>query len=360
MIETMTRCASSNGNRSASAPDWSQIHDAGARTDWTLEEVVAVFNAPLLDLIYQAATVHRREFSPEAVQQCTLLSIKTGACPEDCAYCPQSARYKTSVEAEPLMNVDDVFQAAKEAKESGSTRFCMGAAWREVRNNEQFENVLDMVRSVRSLDLEVCCTLGMLTREQADRLKEAGLTAYNHNLDTSEGFYNQIITTRTYKDRLDTLANVRAAGISVCCGGIIGMGETTEDRIDLIHTLATLPEHPESVPINALVPVDGTPLASEKPVPFWELVRMIAATRIAMPKAMVRLSAGRVSLSIAEQALCFLAGANSIFTGEKLLTTPNNDYCDDQAMFDLLGLTGMKPFAPAPCGDGRGDAMHRP
>jgi biotin synthase len=327
----------------ASAP---HMVPATIRNDWTKEEVAKIFHSPLMELIYQAATVHRQYHNPKAVQQCTLLSIKTGACPEDCAYCPQSAHYKTSVEPEKLMNPDAVYMAAKIAKDNGSTRFCMGAAWREVQDNAQFQDVLEMVRRVGSLGMEVCVTLGMLKPEQAKQLKEAGLTAYNHNLDTGEGYYDQIISTRTYQDRLNTLKNVREAGISVCCGGIIGMGETSEDRIDLLHTLATLPEHPESVPVNALVAVEGTPLAEQSPVQIWEMLRMIATARVIMPQAMVRLSAGRVSMSVAEQALCFMAGANSIFTGEKLLTTANCDFDEDQNMFDMLGL---QKFSPKSC-----------
>lgn len=309
------------------------------RSDWSREEITEIYHTPLLELIYRSATVHRQYHDPRDVQRCTLLSIKTGACPEDCSYCPQSARYETAVTAEKLMNVDSVVMAARLAKESGSSRFCMGAAWREVKDNEAFDNVLEMVRQVSAMDLEVCCTLGMLSPEQAKKLKEAGLTAYNHNLDTSENFYDRIITTRTYEDRLNTLKNVRNAGITVCCGGIIGMGETSDDRIDLIHTLATLPEHPESVPVNALVPVEGTPLESQPLVSIWEMVRMIATARITMPAARVRLSAGRVRMSISEQALCFMAGANSIFTGEKLLTTANPEFDEDDRMLEMLGLT---------------------
>jgi len=308
------------------------------RTDWQRDEIKALYHSPLMDLIYKAATVHRTYHDPEHVQQCTLLSIKTGACPEDCAYCPQSARYDTPVKPEALLHVDTVVTAAKLAKEAGSTRFCMGAAWREVKNNEAFESVLDMVQQVNEMGMEVCCTLGMVDLDQAKRLKAAGLTAYNHNLDSGESFYEQIISTRTYKERLDTLKNVREAGITVCCGGIIGMGESDDDRIDLIHTLATLSEHPESVPVNALIPVEGTPLESLPPVSPWELIRMIATARLTMPRSKVRLSAGRVRLSVAEQALCFMAGANSIFTGEKLLTTANNDANEDSEMLELLGL----------------------
>lgn len=308
------------------------------RNDWLREEVAALYRTPLMDLMYQAQTIHRQYHKAGAVQQCTLLSIKTGGCPEDCGYCPQSAHYDTGVKAEKLLDRNTVATAARLAKEGGSTRFCMGAAWREVKDNAQFEEVLDMVRDVSAQGMEVCVTLGMLTGEQAQKLKEAGLTAYNHNLDTGENFYDQIITTRTYRDRLNTLKNVRDAGINVCCGGIVGMGETADDRIDLIHTLATLPEHPESVPVNALIAVEGTPLAEQKPVEIWEMLRMIATARITMPQAMVRLSAGRVTMSLAEQALCFLAGANSIFTGEKLLTTSNCDFDEDKHMFEVLGL----------------------
>jgi biotin synthase len=308
------------------------------RSDWTRDEIAAIYHQPLLELVYLAATVHRRHHDPSQVQQCTLLSIKTGACPEDCAYCAQSSRYKTNVTSEKLLNVDTVVAAAQVAKDAGSTRFCMGAAWREVKDGEQFESVLQMVEQVDAMGLEVCCTLGMLDQNQAKRLKEAGLTAYNHNLDTGENFYDEIITTRTYQDRLETLKNVREAGITVCCGGILGMGESHDDRIDLIHTLATLPVHPESVPVNALVPIEGTPLADQPPVVAWDLIRMVATARITMPKAKVRLSAGRLELSFAEQALCFLGGANSIFTGDKLLTTPNNALCEDDQMFKLLGL----------------------
>jgi len=307
------------------------------RTDWTRAEVSELYHTPLLELVYQAATVHRSHHATGEVQVCTLLSIKTGGCPEDCAYCPQSARYDTEVETGRVLVIEEVLHAAQRAKASGSTRFCMGAAWRSAKERD-FDQVLEMIRGVAELDLEVCCTLGMLTEEQAFRLKEAGLYAYNHNLDTSESYYDRIITTRTYEDRLQTLGRVRAANLSVCCGGIVGMGETHADRIDLLHTLATQPAHPESVPINALIAVPGTPLEDQAKVPSWEMVRMIATARILMPASMVRLSAGRVDMSLEEQALCFMAGANSIFTGEKLLTTSNNDLDEDQRMFELLGL----------------------
>ena len=308
------------------------------RNTWTREEITEIYNTPILELMYRAATVHRQHHDPQEVQVCTLLSVKTGGCGEDCSYCPQSARYNTDVKVEKLMNVDEVIAAAQEAKDNGSTRFCMGAAWREVRTNRDFAKVLDMVKGVNGLGLEVCVTLGMLTPEQAQQLKDAGLYAYNHNLDTSEEFYKEIITTRTYQDRLDTLENVRNAKISVCSGGIIGLGEREQDRIGLLHTLSTLPEHPESVPVNALVPVEGTPLEDQEKVSIWEMVRMIATARILMPKAMVRLSAGRVRMTLEEQALCFMAGANSIFAGDKLLTTPNPGVVQDAEMFQVLQL----------------------
>lgn len=308
------------------------------RNNWTKSEIEAIYNQPVLELVYQAATVHRQYHEANEVQVCTLLSVKTGGCPEDCAYCPQAARYHTEVKVQKLMEVEEVIGKALEAKEAGSTRFCMGAAWREVRDNRDFDKVLEMVKGVNNMGMEVCCTLGMLTHEQAAKLKDAGLYAYNHNLDTSEEFYSDIITTRNYSDRLETLENVRSAKISVCSGGIIGLGEKENDRIGMLHTLATLPEHPESVPVNALVPVEGTPLEDQEKVSVWEMVRMIATARIIMPRAMVRLSAGRVRMTLEEQALCFLAGANSIFAGDKLLTTPNPGYVQDKEMFQVLQL----------------------
>lgn len=314
------------------------------RNDWSREEVGEIYNLPLLELIYNAATVHRQFHATGEVQVCTLLSVKTGGCQEDCAYCPQAARYHTDVEAHKLLDNETVVNVARLAKEAGSTRFCMGAAWREVRDNKDFDRVLEMVKDVNGLGLEVCCTMGMLTESQAERLKEAGLYAYNHNLDTSEDYYEEIITTRNYDDRLKTLTHVRKAGISVCCGGIIGLGESDKDRMNMLHTLATLPEHPESVPVNALVAVEGTPLENRPRVSVWDMVRMIGTARILMPKAMVRLSAGRNEMSNEEQALCFLAGANSIFSGEKLLTTPNPDFDADSRMFELLGLTPRESF----------------
>ncbi|CAN5313695.1 biotin synthase BioB [soil metagenome] len=312
--------------------------------DWTLAEIEEIYKLPLPELIYRAQTEHRKFHKTDEIQGCQLLSIKTGGCPENCAYCPQSAHYKTEVEREPLLSVEKTLEAANNAKQSGATRFCMGAAWRDVPNGEQFERVLEMVRGVRSLGLEACCTLGMLQKDQAEMLAEAGLTAYNHNLDTSPEFYGDIITTRTYEERLDTLANVRKAGITVCSGGIIGMGESLPDRYSLLLQLANQDPHPESVPINQLVRIAGTPLQNEKSLDVFEFVRMIATARILMPSSFVRLSAGRLQLSDEAQAMCFLAGANSIFMGEKLLTTPNPETDRDAQLLDKLG---MKLFAAA-------------
>ena len=314
------------------------------RNDWTREEIQAIYDQPFLELVYQAATVHREYNDPQEVQVCTLLSIKTGGCPEDCAYCPQAARYHTEVKVHKLLPTEEVLEKASQAKAAGSTRFCMGAAWREVRDNRDFDRVVDMVKGVTSMGMEVCCTLGMLTDDQARRLADAGLYAYNHNLDTSEEYYNDIISTRGYDDRLKTLENVRQNKISVCSGGIIGLGESIGDRVGMLHTLATLPEHPESVPVNALVPVEGTPLEDQPRVPVWDMVRMIATARIIMPKAMVRLSAGRVRMSFEEQAMCFMAGANSIFAGDKLLTTPNPEVNEDEQLFQTLNLKPRKAF----------------
>lgn len=314
------------------------------KNNWTIEEIKEIYFSPVLELIVRAANVHRSYQHTGEVQVCTLLSVKTGGCSEDCAYCPQAARYNTGVEAHKLMNYEEVIGKALDAKNSGSTRFCMGAAWRNVRDNSDFDKVIDMVKGVNALGMEVCCTLGMLTEQQAIRLKEAGLYAYNHNLDTSDEHYAEVITTRTYNDRLETLDNVEKAGISVCCGGIIGLGETDADRIKLLHTLATREKHPESVPVNALVSVKGTPLEGKERVKTWDMVRMIATARILMPQSMVRLSAGRNEMTYEQQALCFLAGANSIFTGEKLLTTPNPDFDADKEMFELLGLTPRESF----------------
>jgi biotin synthase len=308
------------------------------RHDWTLAEIETLYELPIPELLYQAQSVHRRHHAPNEVQGCSLLSIKTGGCPEDCAYCPQSAHYSTGLLKVPLLSVSETLAAATQAREQGATRFCMGAAWRSAPEGAEFERVLEMVRGVRSLGMEACCTLGMLTRQQAEALAEAGLTAYNHNLDTSPEFYGEIITTRTYHDRLETLAHVRNAGISVCCGGIVGLGEKRSDRYRLLEQLATQHPHPESVPINLLVKVDGTPLSDEPEIDAIEMVRMIATARISMPASMVRLSAGRLSLSDEAQALCFMAGANSIFMGEKLLTTPNPVKSNDERLLGRLGL----------------------
>ena len=299
------------------------LQNSEIRYDWTLAEIEMIYELPIPELLYQAQRVHRKHHAPNEVQGCSLLSIKTGGCPEDCAYCPQSAHYDTGLPKAPLMGVSETLAAAAQAREQGATRFCMGAAWRSAPEGAEFERVLQMVRGVRSLGMEACCTLGMLTHDQADALAAAGLTAYNHNLDTSPEFYGEIITTRTYQDRLETLAHVRRAGISVCCGGIIGLGENRSDRYRLLEQLATQCPHPESVPINLLVKVDGTPLEDQPEIDSIEMARMIATARILMPASMVRLSAGRLSLSDEAQALCFIAGANSIFMGEKLLTTPN-------------------------------------
>jgi biotin synthase len=314
------------------------------RHNWTREEILEVYNTPLLELVFRAATIHRQYNKGSEVQVSSLISIKTGGCSEDCGYCPQAARYNTEVKAHKLMSVDEVTQYAERAKSGGASRVCMGAAWREVRDNRDFDRVIDMVKAVNEMDMEVCCTLGMLTEHQAQRLADAGLYAYNHNLDTSEENYSNIIGTRTYDDRLNTLKNVRKANITVCSGGIIGLGETAEDRCGMLHTLVNLPQHPESVPINALVAVKGTPLENQQPVEIWEMVRMVATTRIVMPRTVVRLSAGRQQMSLEGKAMCFLAGANSIFTGEKLLTTPNPEFDEDMEMFKTFGLTPKTPF----------------
>lgn len=308
------------------------------RHDWTTPEILALLQQPLLDLVFQAQTIHRQHHPDSDIQLATLISVKTGGCAENCAYCPQSAHYTTPVEKMAIAEVDLVLTQAQRAKELGATRFCMGWAWREIRDGAAFEAMLDMVRGVRQLGLEACVTAGMLNQSQAQRLAEAGLTAYNHNLDTSPEYYDQIITTRTYQDRLNTLEQVRQAGVTVCCGGIIGMGETERDRARLLEILATFNPHPESVPINALVAVTGTPLENQSPVDAFELVRLCATARILMPKARIRLSAGRTYLSREAQALCFMAGVNSIFYGEKLLTTANQRIDDDRQLLTDLGL----------------------
>ncbi len=314
------------------------------RHNWTKEEIIAIYNKPLMDLLYEAASIHREHHDPNVVQVSTLLSIKTGGCSEDCGYCPQAARYHTNVEGNDLMSVSQVKAQALRAREAGSSRVCMGAAWRNVKDGKEFDDVLEMVRTINKLDMEVCCTLGMITENQAQRLAEAGLYAYNHNLDSSEEYYKEVISTRGYQDRLDTIDNVRKTNVTVCSGGIIGMGENIEDRAGMLVALSTLNPQPESTPINALVAVEGTPLEDQKPVSIWEMVRMVATTRIVMPETQVRLSAGRTQMSREGQAMCFFAGANSIFAGDKLLTTPNPDVNEDMKMFELLGLNPQKPF----------------
>lgn len=314
------------------------------RNNWTKNEIIALYNKPLMDLLYEAASIHREFHDPNVVQVSTLLSIKTGGCPEDCGYCPQAARYHTHIEGNDLMSVSQVKAQALRAKSGGSSRVCMGAAWRNVKDGPEFDQVLEMVRTINKLDMEVCCTLGMITENQAKRLAEAGLYAYNHNLDTSEEYYKEVISTRGFEDRLETIENVRKTNVTVCSGGIIGMGESVEDRAGMLVALSTLNPQPESVPINALVAVEGTPMEEEKPVEIWEMIRMVATTRIVMPQTQVRLSAGRTNMSKEGQAMCFFAGANSIFAGDKLLTTPNPDVQEDMKMFDLLGLKPQKPF----------------
>ena len=313
----------------------------------TKEQLVELYNKPLLELVFEAATIHRQYHNPREVQMSSLLSIKTGGCAEDCGYCPQAARYHTDVEAQKLMTVESVIEQAKNAKANGSSRLCMGAAWREVRDNKDFDNVIEMVQSVNDLGMEVCCTLGMMNEDQAKRLKNAGLFAYNHNLDTSPEFYGDVISTREYEDRLNTIDNARKAGITVCSGGIIGMGEAVEDRMGLLLSYMQMETPPESIPINALVAVEGTPLEDQKPIEQWEMIRMVATTRIVFPETVVRLSAGRTKMNMEAQALCFMAGAGSIFAGDKLLTTPNPDFNEDKEMFDILGLIPKEPFKDA-------------
>ena len=312
--------------------------------NWTKDEIIEIYNKPLMDLLFEAASIHRQNHDPNVVQVSTLLSIKTGGCPEDCGYCPQAARYHTDIEGNDLMSISQVKAQALRAKSSGSSRVCMGAAWRNVKDGPEFDQVLEMVRTINKLDMEVCCTLGMITENQAHRLAEAGLYAYNHNLDTSEEYYKEVISTRGFEDRLETIENVRKTNVTVCSGGIIGMGESVADRAGMLVALASLNPQPESVPINALVAVEGTPMEEEKPVEIWEMIRMVATTRIVMPDTQVRLSAGRTNMSREGQAMCFFAGANSIFAGDKLLTTPNPDVAEDMKMFELLGLKPQKPF----------------
>jgi len=311
----------------------------------TKDALLELYNKPLLELVFEAAIVHRQYHNPREVQMSSLLSIKTGGCPEDCGYCPQAARYHTDVDAHKLMSVETVVEQAQNAKANGASRLCMGAAWREVRDNKDFDNVIEMVQSVNDLGMEVCCTLGMMNEDQALRLKKAGLFAYNHNLDTSPDFYDDVISTREYEDRLNTIGNARKAGISVCSGGIIGMGEAVEDRMGLLLSYMQMENPPESIPINALVAVEGTPLEDQKPIEQWEMIRMVATTRIAFPQSIVRLSAGRTEMNMEAQALCFMAGAGSVFAGDKLLTTPNPEFNEDVEMFCILGLEMKEPFA---------------
>lgn len=325
---------------------------------WTLESALELYHTPLLELVYRAATVHRTHHKPNEVQISTLLSIKTGGCPEDCAYCPQAARYFTDIEENSLLSVEQVEGAAKRAKALGASRLCMGAAWRNVHNGADFDHVIELVKTVRQQDMEVCCTLGMVTEEQAKKLADAGLYAYNHNLDTSEEYYKEIISTRGYEDRLKTLDNVRKARLTVCSGGIIGMGESVEDRLKMLLTLASLDPQPESLPINALVAVEGTPMEDQEPVPIWDMLRMIATARIIMPKTTIRLSAGRKNMSREGQAFCFMAGAGSIFAGDKLLTTPNPEVFEDLEMFRELGLTPKTPFGDGWKPEIRGNGEH--
>lgn len=310
----------------------------------TTEAAVELYNSPLMDLMYQAATVHRQFHNANEVQMSSLISIKTGGCSEDCGYCPQSAKYNTELEVKPLMAVEEVLDLAKNAKVNGSSRVCMGAAWRNVRDNRDFDKVVEMVQGINGMGMEVCATLGMLNEQQAERLKNAGLYAYNHNLDSSKEFYKDIISTREYEERIETIGHVRKAGISVCSGGIIGMGEKVEDRIGMLMTYVMMEQPPESIPINALVAVEGTPLEDQKPVLVWDMVRMIATSRILFPQSIIRLSAGRTQMSKEAQALCFFAGASSIFAGDKLLTTPNPAFNEDKELFEILGLTPKAPF----------------
>ncbi len=330
------------------------------RHDWTVDEIQRLYETGLLELVFQAAAVHRRFHDPGELQVCKLISIKTGACPEDCAYCSQSSRYDTGIAASGLMSRDEAMEISRQAKESGVSRVCLGAAWRQVKDNQQFEHVLGMVRAITDMGLEVCCTLGMLTEDQARRLEEAGLYAYNHNIDTSREFYETIITTRKFADRINTIGQVRKTGVTVCSGGIIGLGESAKDRVSMLHTLATMNPHPESVPINILAKVPGTPLENQPDLPIWEAVRMIALARLLMPASVVRLSAGRAKLSVSDQALCFLAGANSIFSSDNgqmlTLAVPSPKYDADAALMDLLGLRARPAFKDRPAAENAADA----
>ncbi|KAG9233963.1 hypothetical protein BJ875DRAFT_462839 [Amylocarpus encephaloides] len=317
----------------------------GTRTNWTREEIKEIYEKPLMQLAFAAGTIHRKFHNPSAIQMCTLMNIKTGGCSEDCSYCAQSSRYATGLKASKMVDVDSVLSAARIAKDNGSTRFCMGAAWRDMRGRKNgLKNIKSMVEGVRGMGMEVCVTLGMIDGEQAKELKNAGLTAYNHNVDTSREFYPSVISTRTYDERLQTLAHVREAGLNVCTGGILGLGEQKKDHVGLIHTVATLPAHPESFPVNTLVPIKGTPLGDREPAPFDNTLRTIATARMVMPKTIIRLAAGRTALSEEQQVLCFMAGANAVFTGEKMLTTECNGWDEDRVIFDKWGLRPMESF----------------
>ncbi|KAK0737348.1 hypothetical protein B0T21DRAFT_287615 [Apiosordaria backusii] len=359
-LPTSTRDVESSPGDAKHQQQWARqvLQDAVAATaprhSWSREETAAIYHQPLMDLAYQAAKVHRRFHDPSEVQLCTLMNIKTGGCSEDCSYCAQSTRYQkgTGLKAKRVETVESVLEAARIAKANGSTRFCMGAAWRDMRGrNNSLRNVKEMISGVRALGMEACVTLGMIDAAQAQELKEAGLTAYNHNLDTSREFYPSIISTRTYDERLATLGHVRDAGINVCSGGILGLGETDQDRIGLLHTAATLPSHPESFPVNALVPIKGTPLGDRKPIEFTSMLRTIAAARIIMPATIIRIAAGRKTMTEEQQALCFMAGANAVFTGEKMLTTECNGWDDDAVLFQRWGLQPMKSFAKSAAPD---------
>ncbi|KAG0703124.1 biotin synthase [Suillus ampliporus] len=328
------------------------------RHDWTRQEIQKIYDSPLLDLVFRASNIHRQNHDPSKIQLCTLMNIKTGGCSEDCSYCSQSSRYSTPTTASRLLDIEPVIEAARKAKENGSTRFCMGAAWRDLAGRKRgFERILQMVREVRGMGMEVCTTLGMLSPEQAKQLKEAGLTAYNHNLDTSREFYPQVITTRSYDERLETISAVRDAGISVCSGGILGLGESDGDRIGLIQEVANMPEHPESFPVNALVPIPGTPLEGNERVAHHILLRTIATARVVLPGTIIRLAAGRNTLSESEQAMCFMAGANAVFTGEQMLTTPCSPWDEDKAMMGRWGLEGMQSFEQASVARKEGAAL---
>lgn len=334
------------------------LHSAPQRHDWTRQEIQKIYESPLLDLVFRASTIHRQNHDPSKIQLCTLMNIKTGGCSEDCSYCSQSSRYSTPTKASRLLDIEPVIEAARKAKENGSTRFCMGAAWRDLAGRKRgFERILQMVQEVRGMGMEVCTTLGMLTPEQAKQLKEAGLTAYNHNLDTSREFYPQVITTRSYDERLGTISAVRDAGISVCSGGILGLGESDADRIGLIQEVANMPEHPESFPVNALVPIPGTPLEGNERVAHHTLLRTIATARVVLPGTIIRLAAGRNTLSESEQAMCFMAGANAVFTGEQMLTTPCSPWDEDKAMMGRWGLEGMQSFEQASVARKEGAAL---